>query len=157
MYQIRSQNQVPNSLLGPWGKCANWRCNNGNISQKKKKKFIGRFRLDKNLRLLQSSPCLSLYSVLFLHFYISNIVNMDLFSHIAGIPKCCITTKTFIPVRLLRKVQRYDVQKDSGACDIAALMWVMKLEMLHFLSKLAITMTLTSRHKVKLWFHIKYE
>ncbi|KAM8759480.1 C-C motif chemokine 27a [Acanthopagrus schlegelii] len=39
----------------------------------------------------------------------------------AGIPKCCITTKTFIPVRLLRKVQRYDVQKDSGACDIAAL------------------------------------
>ncbi|XP_030271974.1 C-C motif chemokine 27a [Sparus aurata] len=38
-----------------------------------------------------------------------------------GIPKCCITTKKFIPGRLLRKVQRYEMQKDSGACDITAL------------------------------------
>ena len=64
------------------------------------------------------------------------------------------------------------MQKDSGACDITALMWVMKigseandlshfvaaqLEMLHFPSKLAMTMKLTSKHQVELWFHIKYK
>ncbi|XP_041792257.1 C-C motif chemokine 27a [Chelmon rostratus] len=39
----------------------------------------------------------------------------------AGIPKCCITTKRDIPARVLLKVQRWDLQRSSGACDIPAL------------------------------------
>ncbi|XP_070820388.1 C-C motif chemokine 27a [Chaetodon trifascialis] len=39
----------------------------------------------------------------------------------AGIPKCCITTKKDIPARVLLKVQRWEVQRSSGACDIPAL------------------------------------
>ncbi|XP_068167480.1 C-C motif chemokine 27a [Antennarius striatus] len=39
----------------------------------------------------------------------------------AGIPKCCITTKNQIPAHVLFKVQRFDVQQSTGACDIPAL------------------------------------
>ncbi|XP_068594612.1 C-C motif chemokine 27a [Brachionichthys hirsutus] len=39
----------------------------------------------------------------------------------AGIPKCCITTKRYIPPQVLFKVRRFDVQQITGACDIPAL------------------------------------
>ncbi|KAM7391412.1 hypothetical protein PAMP_022105 [Pampus punctatissimus] len=38
----------------------------------------------------------------------------------ANIPKCCVSTKS-VPVRLLLKVQRWDVQESNGACYISAL------------------------------------
>ncbi|XP_073322058.1 C-C motif chemokine 27a [Pagrus major] len=44
----------------------------------------------------------------------------------AGIPKCCITTKKSVPRHLLRKVHRYDLQENSGACDISALILYVK-------------------------------
>ncbi|KAK5871027.1 hypothetical protein PBY51_003930 [Eleginops maclovinus] len=39
----------------------------------------------------------------------------------AGIPKCCISTKIKIPVRVLVRVQRWSVQQSNGPCDIPAL------------------------------------
>ncbi|XP_070690450.1 C-C motif chemokine 27a [Pempheris klunzingeri] len=39
----------------------------------------------------------------------------------AGIPRCCITTKRYIHPRVLQKVQRWEMQQSSGACDIPAL------------------------------------
>uniref|UniRef100_A0A672JDB7 Chemokine interleukin-8-like domain-containing protein n=1 Tax=Salarias fasciatus TaxID=181472 RepID=A0A672JDB7_SALFA len=39
----------------------------------------------------------------------------------AGIPKCCVTTKTEIPEHVLRKVQRWKMQTNTGACNTAAL------------------------------------
>ncbi|CAN9513111.1 unnamed protein product [Ophioblennius macclurei] len=39
----------------------------------------------------------------------------------AGIPKCCVTTKTNVPKTLLRNVQRWEMQSNTGACSIAAL------------------------------------
>lgn len=58
------------------------------------------------------------YSTFFPHILI-----MDLIATLiaAVIPKCCIKTKTDIPIGLLLKVQRWDVQQSSGACDIPAL------------------------------------
>ncbi|XP_029998979.1 C-C motif chemokine 27a [Sphaeramia orbicularis] len=40
----------------------------------------------------------------------------------AGIPKCCMVTKKDIPLRILMKVHRWDMQlASSGVCDISAL------------------------------------
>ncbi|TKS78249.1 C-C motif chemokine 28 [Collichthys lucidus] len=39
----------------------------------------------------------------------------------AGIPKCCIKTKTHIPKQVLMNVQRWNMQQSTGACDIPAL------------------------------------
>ncbi|XP_072289434.1 C-C motif chemokine 27a [Eucyclogobius newberryi] len=38
----------------------------------------------------------------------------------AGIPKCCISTKMDVPLRILLKVQRWEIQQSNGACDISA-------------------------------------
>ncbi|XP_028313763.1 C-C motif chemokine 27a [Gouania willdenowi] len=39
----------------------------------------------------------------------------------AGIPKCCLTARTDIPLPVLLRVQRWTIQPNTGACDIAAL------------------------------------
>ncbi|XP_059192715.1 C-C motif chemokine 27b [Centropristis striata] len=39
----------------------------------------------------------------------------------AGIPKCCINTKMDIPVKVLMRVYRWTYQKNTGACDTAAI------------------------------------
>ncbi|XP_065120201.1 C-C motif chemokine 27b [Paramisgurnus dabryanus] len=35
-------------------------------------------------------------------------------------PRCCITTTSNIPMRILRKVDKYDVQTSDGVCPINA-------------------------------------
>ncbi|XP_035807482.2 C-C motif chemokine 27a [Amphiprion ocellaris] len=42
-----------------------------------------------------------------------------------GIPKCCIKTKN-IPRKALLKVERFEMQTSSGACDIPALVLYLK-------------------------------
>ncbi|XP_053181501.1 C-C motif chemokine 27a [Scomber japonicus] len=44
----------------------------------------------------------------------------------AGIPKCCLTTKNYIPNRILRRVHRWEMQHSNGACDISALIMYVK-------------------------------
>ncbi|XP_076005587.1 C-C motif chemokine 27a [Genypterus blacodes] len=39
----------------------------------------------------------------------------------AGIPKCCMATTNFVPLHMLQRVQRWEMQSGSGACDVAAL------------------------------------
>eukprot|EP00064_Thunnus_orientalis_P018565 superscaffoldBa00004321_g18666 len=39
----------------------------------------------------------------------------------AGIPKCCVKRRRIVPIRFLEKVERTEVQKSNGACDISAL------------------------------------
>ncbi|XP_038859174.1 C-C motif chemokine 27a [Salvelinus namaycush] len=38
-----------------------------------------------------------------------------------GIPKCCVTTSMDIPPNVLRKVERAEMQRSNGACEINAL------------------------------------
>ncbi|NP_001134950.1 C-C motif chemokine 28 precursor [Salmo salar] len=38
-----------------------------------------------------------------------------------GIPKCCVTTSMNIPTNVLRKVERAEMQRSNGVCDINAL------------------------------------
>nr|XP_046201150.1 C-C motif chemokine 27a [Oncorhynchus gorbuscha] len=38
-----------------------------------------------------------------------------------GIPKCCVTTSMDIPTNVLRKVERAEMQRNNGACEINAL------------------------------------
>uniref|UniRef100_A0A8C9WX11 Chemokine interleukin-8-like domain-containing protein n=1 Tax=Sander lucioperca TaxID=283035 RepID=A0A8C9WX11_SANLU len=59
-------------------------------------------------------------------FVIACLCTLAITSTEAGIPKCCITTKMNIPVALLLKVQRWDIQQSSGACDIPALILYVK-------------------------------
>uniref|UniRef100_A0A673ZSL5 C-C motif chemokine 28-like n=1 Tax=Salmo trutta TaxID=8032 RepID=A0A673ZSL5_SALTR len=38
-----------------------------------------------------------------------------------GIPKCCVTTSMNIPTNVLKKVERAEMQRSNGVCDINAL------------------------------------
>ncbi|XP_041755993.1 C-C motif chemokine 28-like [Coregonus clupeaformis] len=38
-----------------------------------------------------------------------------------GIPKCCVKASMDIPTYLLRKVERAEMQRNNGACEINAL------------------------------------
>nr|ACI66569.1 C-C motif chemokine 28 precursor [Salmo salar] len=38
-----------------------------------------------------------------------------------GIPKCCVATSMNIPTNVLRKVERAEMQRSNGVCDINAL------------------------------------
>nr|ACI68179.1 C-C motif chemokine 28 precursor [Salmo salar] len=38
-----------------------------------------------------------------------------------GIPKCCVTTSMNIPTNVPRKVERAEMQRSNGVCDINAL------------------------------------
>lgn len=37
-----------------------------------------------------------------------------------AIPKCCVGTSRNIPLSILMRVERYDVQHNHGACEIDA-------------------------------------
>ncbi|XP_051807234.1 C-C motif chemokine 27a [Acanthochromis polyacanthus] len=43
-----------------------------------------------------------------------------------GIPKCCIRTKKSVSTKTLMKVERFEMQTSSGACDIPALVLYIK-------------------------------
>ncbi|TDH12930.1 hypothetical protein EPR50_G00052100 [Perca flavescens] len=59
-------------------------------------------------------------------FVIACLCTLAITSTEAGIPKCCVSTKTDIPLALLRKVHRWYMQPSSGACDIPALILYVK-------------------------------
>ncbi|KAL6458745.1 hypothetical protein MHYP_G00322170 [Metynnis hypsauchen] len=42
------------------------------------------------------------------------------------IPQCCVRVSSNIPCTTLNKVQKYEVQKTSGSCDVAALILHMR-------------------------------
>ncbi|XP_020793611.2 C-C motif chemokine 27a [Boleophthalmus pectinirostris] len=44
----------------------------------------------------------------------------------AGIPRCCMSTRSDIAPRVLFNVQRWEIQHSSGACDISALILYVK-------------------------------
>ncbi|KAL6114004.1 uncharacterized protein ACO6RY_04878 [Pungitius sinensis] len=44
----------------------------------------------------------------------------------AAIPRCCIKTKKYIPLKTLLKVQRWYMQHGSDACDIPAVVLHLK-------------------------------
>ncbi|KAL2087691.1 hypothetical protein ACEWY4_016519 [Coilia grayii] len=39
---------------------------------------------------------------------------------IGAIPKCCVKTTPFVPIPVLKLVDKYDVQSSNGVCDIDA-------------------------------------
>ncbi|XP_053727352.1 C-C motif chemokine 27a [Synchiropus splendidus] len=43
-----------------------------------------------------------------------------------GIPKCCMTTQTNIPKRILIKVYKWEIQRSNGACNIQAVIFYVK-------------------------------
>uniref|UniRef100_A0AAX7USY2 C-C motif chemokine n=1 Tax=Astatotilapia calliptera TaxID=8154 RepID=A0AAX7USY2_ASTCA len=66
--------------------------------------------------------CLILFSFMRLH---KNIHYIWLYLT-AGIPKCCINTKSDIRPRILMNVQRWEMQESNSACDIQALVLYVK-------------------------------
>ncbi|KAK2837775.1 hypothetical protein Q5P01_014987 [Channa striata] len=44
----------------------------------------------------------------------------------AGIPKCCISTKSHIPLEILRRAYKVEWQDGAGVCDIDAVLLYIK-------------------------------
>ncbi|CAB1318500.1 unnamed protein product [Coregonus sp. 'balchen'] len=55
-----------------------------------------------DLRVLALMLCVTIYSIQ------------------GAIPKCCVGTSRSIPLSILMRVERYDVQHSHGACEINA-------------------------------------
>ncbi|KAK7933122.1 hypothetical protein WMY93_004018 [Mugilogobius chulae] len=61
---------------------------------------------------------------------LTNTTNGSIVQNTAtGIPKCCVSTRTEIPVKLMRRVYKYEDQHSNGACDINAL--ILHVKRLH--------------------------
>ncbi|XP_052360208.1 C-C motif chemokine 27b [Oncorhynchus keta] len=48
------------------------------------------------------------------------VLCVTIYSIQGAIPKCCVGTSRNIPLSLLMRVERYDVQHNHGACEIDA-------------------------------------
>uniref|UniRef100_A0A669BTP7 Uncharacterized LOC100708162 n=1 Tax=Oreochromis niloticus TaxID=8128 RepID=A0A669BTP7_ORENI len=59
-------------------------------------------------------------------FVIVFLCTLAITSTEAGIPKCCMSTKSDIRARILMNVQRWEMQESNGACDIQALVVFVK-------------------------------
>uniref|UniRef100_A0AAX7T6U4 C-C motif chemokine n=1 Tax=Astatotilapia calliptera TaxID=8154 RepID=A0AAX7T6U4_ASTCA len=59
-------------------------------------------------------------------FVIVCLCTLAITSSEAGIPKCCINTKSDIRPRILMNVQRWEMQESNSACDIQALVLYVK-------------------------------
>ncbi|XP_003446135.3 C-C motif chemokine 27a [Oreochromis niloticus] len=59
-------------------------------------------------------------------FVIVFLCTLAITSTEAGIPKCCMSTKSDIRARILMNVQRWEMQESNGACDIQALVLYVK-------------------------------